>query len=235
MSTTTTNNDDTILKAREQKKALRKKIRTLTKTLTDEEIQTQSQQVWERLYNLPAYKTAKSIGLFLSMPSGEINTDPVLRKALRDGKKLYTPRVGLDFEKCDMDLVPVSTTTTTTTTVTDDKEKDELFYKSWPTNKWGIPEPPIEVTEVAGPGDIDLLVVPGCTFDKVGGRLGQGKGYYDRFIARVRIPDENGNGHKPLLVAVGMTPQILETETVPTLDHDFSMDIVISPEATITL
>ncbi len=63
-------------------------------------------------------------------------------------KVLYVPRLGLDFDNCNMDMIRcdaagttssvvggggISTTTTTTTVA---------FYDDWPKNRWGIPEPP---------------------------------------------------------------------------------------------
>jgi 5-formyltetrahydrofolate cyclo-ligase len=79
-------------------------------------------------------------------------------------------------------------------------------------------------------GDIDLLVVPGLAFDEKGGRLGQGKGYYDRFIARMR----NGS-EKPKLVAVGLEPQFLQDATIPVTELDFIMDMIVLPNQTITV
>ena len=222
MATSSSSSSPNMEEVRDKKKALRKKIRSLLKVMTPQQIQLQSQQVWDRLSALPAYQDAKTIGLFLSMPSGEINTDPLIRQAvLKDNKELFIPRVGLDFEKCDMDLVLVQ----------DKSTEEKLFYEFWPTNKWGIPEPPLntENEQVAGPGDIDLLIVPGLAFDTKGGRLGQGKGYYDRFISRIR---DNGT-KKPLLVAVGMEPQFLVDDFIPTMDHDFIMDVVVTPQSTI--
>jgi|SRR5690606_9491411 len=53
-------------------------------------------------------------------------------------------------------------------------------------NRWKIPEPgngtPIDARE------IDALFVPLLIFDKTGNRVGYGKGFYDRFLARCR-PD----------------------------------------------
>jgi 5-formyltetrahydrofolate cyclo-ligase len=118
--------------------------------------------------------------------------------------------------------------------------QDEPLYTSWPRNKWGIPEPPSQFVDVAKRGDIDLLVVPGLAFDGEGQRLGQGKGYYDRFISTIQ--DEKEEAKKPLLVAVALTPQFIGQEenaekkirVVPALDHDIKMDIVIIPFRTIT-
>jgi len=53
-------------------------------------------------------------------------------------------------------------------------------------NKWGIPEP--ENGSAIAPQLIDLILVPLLCFDKQGYRVGYGKGFYDRFIARCR-PD----------------------------------------------
>ena len=222
----------TMEEVRRQKRELRKEIRASLKHLSDNEITAQSHQVWERLFALPQYQKARSVGLFMSMNVGEIQTDYALKQVLRDKKALFVPRVGLDFELYDMDLVLVDTR--------DFSEESGDFYSKWPRNKWGIPEPPMECTSVAKRGDIDLLVVPGVAFDRLGSRLGQGKGYYDRFIASIRLGQEEQHSVKPLLVAVGLTPQYLGDErvehcqrTVPVSHHDFEMDLIITPTRTV--
>ncbi len=205
------------------KQNLRKKIRASLKNLTPQELSQQSEQVWVRLFELPQYKSSKSVGLFLSMPKGEIHTDEACAKVLSDGKTLYVPRVGLDFEQCDMDLIKVPSKDF------QDAGNDK-FYKDWPRNKWGIPEAPTsEMYTAATPGDIDLLIVPGLGFDANGGRIGQGKGYYDRFIHRMRNGCEEDD-MKPHLVAVGLKPSFVE-EGIPMMDHDFRMDMVVLPNA----
>jgi 5-formyltetrahydrofolate cyclo-ligase len=203
---------------REKKQAFRKQIRAAVRELDSKDIQVQSQQVWDRVFELPVYKSAKSVGLFLSMPTGEILTDAILQHAIQNGKDVYVPTVGKNFEKCDMDMLKV---------VLDDSSSssDEIFHKHWPRNKWQIPEPPADMLIVtAKPGDIDLLLVPGLGFDRKGNRLGQGKGYYDRFIARMTT-DET-----PLpLVAVALTPQLQDVD-IPVAEYDRQMDLIVLPD-----
>lgn len=192
------------------------------KELSPDDTATQSAKVWERLFALAEYKQAKSVGLFLSMPKHEIDTDMALVDAIHNNKAVYVPQVGKNFELAEMDLIKVNAPESVSAT-------DKIFHQDWPRNKWGIPEPPESMPRVAAaPGDIDLLVVPGLAFDAHGGRLGQGKGYYDRFIARMRKDSK-----KPLLVAVGLDPQLVDH--IPVTEFDFSMDMVLLPDQTVTV
>ena len=202
---------------RKQKQQLRREVRSRLQSLTQDVIKVQSQQVWDRLFEIPAYQQAKSVGLFLSMPSGEINTDPVIQHAVENGKQIYVPQVGKNFERSDMELLKVITEGTSS-------GDGGLFHHTWPRNKWGIPEPPSDMAvQKASPGDIDLLVVPGLAFDRRGDRLGQGKGYYDRFIERMI----SAATQSPTLVAVGLDCQLVES--IPVHEHDRPMDLILLP------
>ena len=64
----------------------------------------------------------------------------------------------------------------------------------------------------------DVVVVPGLAFTEAGERLGQGGGWYDRFLSKVR-PDCS-------TIGVCFAEQIVGT--VPVEAHDITMDHVVS-------
>ncbi len=68
------------------------------------------------------------------------------------------------------------------------------------------------------PTIVDVVIVPGTAFTIFGGRLGQGGGFYDRFLSRVR--DEC------LAIGVCFQPQVVDD--LPTEPHDVSLDIVVT-------
>jgi 5-formyltetrahydrofolate cyclo-ligase len=70
----------------------------------------------------------------------------------------------------------------------------------------------------------DLVLVPLLAFDRQGGRLGYGKGYYDRTLAKLRA------GPRPP-VAIGLAFADLEVEHVPTGPHDAALDAVVTEHA----
>ncbi|KAL7568715.1 hypothetical protein ACA910_021709 [Epithemia clementina (nom. ined.)] len=228
------------------KQILRKQVRAKLKALSREDILLQSQAVWTKLVQLPQYQSAQSVGIFLSMPRGEINTDGLIRSCVADGKLLYVPQVGQDFENAQMELLKVTMNHQDQgTTTNDDREeqRDGLFYEHWPKNKWNIPEPPASMPiQLAQPGDIDLLVVPGLAFDTNGNRLGQGKGYYDRFIQRMTMvtATTSSSAVKPLnLIGVCLDCQIIhpsdDDSAIPVRESDQRMQIVLSPSNTIVV
>ncbi|HZI45960.1 MAG TPA: 5-formyltetrahydrofolate cyclo-ligase [Ilumatobacter sp.] len=68
------------------------------------------------------------------------------------------------------------------------------------------------------PRTIDVVIVPGTAFTRDGHRLGQGGGWYDRFLRTVR-PD-------CVTIGVAFRPQIVEE--LPVEPHDIRIAIVVS-------
>lgn len=68
------------------------------------------------------------------------------------------------------------------------------------------------------PSELDLVMVPGVAFDRRGGRMGHGKGYYDKLLEHVR-PDAP-------LVALAFECQLFPE--IPVADHDVFMDKIVT-------
>lgn len=64
----------------------------------------------------------------------------------------------------------------------------------------------------------DVVIVPGVAFTSAGHRLGQGGGWYDRFLVGVRS--------ECVTIGVGFAEQVLES--IPTEPHDITLDRVIT-------
>ena len=71
--------------------------------------------------------------------------------------------------------------------------------------------------------DPDLLLVPLLAVDRKGGRLGYGKGYYDRTLAALRA--------KKPIIAVGLAYEAQLVGAVPTGRHDETLDWIVTEKA----
>ncbi len=79
-----------------------------------------------------------------------------------------------------------------------------------------IKEPPPDAPEVLP----DLLFVPLAGFDRKGGRLGYGAGYYDRTLAKLRALKK--------ITAVGIAFGVQELLEIPQEPHDEPLDYVLT-------
>jgi len=85
---------------------------------------------------------------------------------------------------------------------------------------YGMLEPPADAS-VVDPEELDVVLVPGVSFDRRGGRLGFGGGFYDRFLVRTSA------------ARIGICYDDCLAEWLPCADHDQRMNWVVTPSMTI--
>ena len=88
--------------------------------------------------------------------------------------------------------------------------------------KYNIMEPSPICNEV-NINQLDLVIVPGVAFDRFGGRLGRGNGYYDRFLKNL----------KAIFYGVCFKQQVVDK--TPQDLHDAKMDIIMTPDGKLDL
>lgn len=134
--------------------------------LTDEERAAAASALAERLFTLEEAARARTILAFAST-GREISTDPLIERALADGRTVLLPYV---TGPGAMSAARVA--------ALDDVAPG---YR-------GIREP--LAREPVDPSQADLVLVPGVAFDAAGRRAGYGGGFYDRFLAAIprRVP-----------------------------------------------
>ena len=147
---------------REYKNELRSKTKQYRKTLSAEQKAQMDEAVFANVLRLREYKTCGSLFTYVSTDI-EVDTRKIILKALEDGKRVAVPRCVHGTR--DMVFHYVNSF--------DDLE----------SGSFGVLEPK-ESCETAFSGESDLLLAPALVIDYDGFRIGYGKGYYDRYIAR---------------------------------------------------
>ena len=140
------------------KSALRRTIREKKRAMTDQQIESASAELAERLFAHPAYQQAKALYGYLSY-NQEVRTAAILERAQRDGKRVAVPKACGD----EMKFLGL----------------DDLTAVA--PGAYGIPEP-----VAGGPVAEDpaaLVLMPGLAFDREGHRMGYGGGFYDKYLA----------------------------------------------------
>ena len=166
-----------------------------------------SKAIVERFISLREYAAASTAMWYLDVRS-EVRTRDQLADALRSGKKIVVPYCTVDDSGANkLGLWHLTST-------------DELVVGTWsilepPRERWGDPRKEVD------PRELDLVMVPGVAFTRDGARMGNGKGYYDRLLDRVR-PEAP-------LIALAYECQLFTD--LPVSPHDVYMDKVITEKA----
>lgn len=182
------------------KKEVRKRILKQRREMDVKEAAEKSSLIFDRITCLEEFKKAKTIGLYLSFEN-EVDTFRLLEFIKAAGKKIVVTYT----ESKSIVLVPVYV----------NDIKNDLVEGAW-----GYLEPKVDELEKAGEEDIDFVIVPGVVFDEERNRVGFGKGYYDKYLSKLR--------DDAVTAAVAYEFQVLTS--VPVESHDIKMKMIVTED-----
>lgn len=185
------------------KSQIREEIAKKIAALSAKEIAEKTKAIENRLFDFANFLESKITLLYVNNEY-EVQTENILKRAFDYNKIVVLPAYNTeDFEmelkKVDnlaKDLYPGPRNVL---------QPDELRCKAVPIEK------------------IDIAIIPAIALDEKGGRIGSGKGYYDRLIPRLAITTRK--------VALALEEQIVPQ--VPIESHDKHVDIIITEDRVI--
>ena len=185
----------------ETKKDIRSQYIKKRDALSQEEVNVKSDKILYQLFNMTEYKDAKYILLYADYHN-EVATNKIFEDARQRGKKIYFPKVfGQEMEFYSVDSL----------------EELRFGYK-------GIREPqenPIK-RFFYKKQDTTIMIVPGVAFDMKGYRVGYGKGYYDKYLARV--PKEVN------LTTIALSYEKMIKVVIPTEGTDWKTKYIVTED-----
>ena len=184
------------------KPELRKKYKTLRNALSVTQIDDLSMAIANQLLKLPVWRHT-FYHVFLAIEEQkEVNTDYVLNILSGKDKNIMISKS--DFE---------------TGLMTHFLLTDNTLLKK---NSYNILEP-VDGIEVST-DKIDVVFIPLLAFDKKGNRVGYGKGFYDRFLAKCN----------PEIIKIGLSFFEAETEITDVNKNDVTLDYCVTPKGVYT-
>ena len=163
-----------------------------------------SRRICQSFLAHPEFEQAETIMLYLDCRT-EVRTQETVTALLHSAKRIVIPYCTVDDAGANVLGLWLL------------ESLDELV-----AGTWNILEPPCERWGEAGkeidPQALDFIMVPGVAFDKNGGRLGNGAGYYDRLLNNVRSDTT--------LIGAGFECQLFKE--IPMDSHDVFLDGIIT-------
>ena len=190
------------------KQELRKEIRNRKRQFSQDQLGELSLSAISKLRKHPKVMAAHTLLLYYSLPD-EVNTHEWIDELVAEGKRV---------------LLPV---------VVNDKDMVIREY----TGKHDLAEGSFHIMEPIGKlfpeekyPEIEVAIIPGMSFDDGGHRLGRGKGYYDRFLTKLRGMEGNHCERKEAddteVYKIGICFGFQKLQEIPFESHDILMDEV---------
>lgn len=149
---------------------------------------------WTEIHEIPGYRNSRNFAAFYPL-KGEANIMPILEELALEGR-LLLPR-------CEGEGIM-------------NFYKVNSLRKDLAKGHFGIMEPREGLEKFEG--EIPIFLVPGTKFNWDGCRVGHGKGYYDRFLAKY-----------PKAYKAGIaTPAQISQDPLPQKETDIRMDVIIA-------
>lgn len=175
------------------KEALRRKIWTEARALPGEIFLREGAKIAKKLESLPELRDAGTVFCFVSTVF-EADTHGLIQKLLDAGKRVAVPR-------CKGDGVMEAYVI---------HSLSELCR-----GHYGIQEPS-DAAELILPEQIELALIPALACGQDGSRLGQGGGYYDRYLMRAGA------------VRAALCRDACLFPSIPVSPHDCKMDLIVT-------
>ncbi len=181
------------------KQRIRSKYLSYRDSLTKSERLEKSRRIWDNLKREQSFYEAEVILAYMDYRSEVMTTDLVEELLLDERKRVYVPLVeGMNIAFYEIHSL----------------EELSAGYQ-------GIREPQSKketlFTEKEMKENKCFLLVPGAVFDKELGRMGYGKGFYDRFLHKYKH-----------LTKAGLAYECQIAKQVPTEAHDIHMDMIVT-------
>ncbi len=179
------------------KKEFRSLYLAKRKKLSALEVSVGSERIFQRFTDYFPVSEGQKFHIFLSLDKfNEVNTLPFIRFLQGNGVRIFVPKMSQDK------IISI----------------EMLENTPMKENSWGITEP--ESNEDSGVADFDYIITPLLYCDRHGGRVGYGKGFYDRFFTSVN----------PECIKVGVgffePSQAIEDLT----EEDIPLDYLVTPD-----
>lgn len=186
------------------KAALRKELLAKRRGLDPAELERSSRAVQTRLAGVPAWREAKDVLAYMAF-GGEVATHGLIEALWARGARVYVPRCRPD-EPGHVDLACLT------------------CFDHLQPGRHGILEPDPAKCDLLDACTPDLALIPAVGYDRRGGRLGFGQGYYDRLLARPEFSNT---------VLVGLAHNFQLVENLPQEPWDRPVHVIVTDKETI--
>ncbi len=184
-------------KLEQQKSILRNQLRRRIKKIRPQARKRKSRRIIKKVMRTLSFQKAKHLLTYAAV-RGEVETRELIRIALRLQKKVYLPR--MNPRKKTISIFRI-----------------DHWGRGLRRGSYGILEPKPVRSRRGNPAKLDLILVPGLGFDRRGGRLGRGAGYFDRFLSKAKRAQKIGLCFREQLV-----------KKIPAAAHDVLMNKVFT-------